>query len=103
MEAAATGCFSSDFTGNGLARGCRGLEFQDAVTCLQARSQAVEAQLVHTTKELQQLKARQAELELLLQKAHITQKQPVSSAKIYAFAHAVSLAQWSLHVHTFTA
>ena len=70
---------------------------------LQARSQAVEAQLVRTTTELQQLKARQAELELLLQKTHILQKQLVSPVKMYAFGHVVSLARRSLHGHTFTA
>ena len=47
---------------------------------VQARTQAVEQQLVSTTAELQGLKARQLELELLLQNAHITQDHSKSSA-----------------------
>ena len=46
----------------------------------QARAQAVEQQLASTTAELQGLKARQLELEVLLQNAHISKDQSTLSA-----------------------
>jgi len=47
----------------------------------------VEAQLVSTTAELEQLKARQAQLEVLLQQAHISKDrsaQPAQEAQVRA-------------------
>lgn len=45
-----------------------------------ARSQAMEAQLASTTAELRDLKARQSQLELLLQQAHISSDQNLHTA-----------------------
>ena len=46
--------------------------------CLQARSQAIEAQLARTVSELRDLKSRHQQLELMLEQAHQSSQDQLS-------------------------